>query len=95
MTRRVSLDEVTPHRLGQAPQRDGLGESEPAPRQEGRILVRRALPPPDVDEHLRHLGVPGEVVEEARSVGVMERGFPGPHRVQQVTPRSPVRFVEQ
>jgi hypothetical protein len=38
--------------------------------------------------------MPGEVVEDARSVDVVERGFPGPHGVQQVTPRSPVRFVE-
>ena len=37
----------------------------------------------------------GEVVEEARSVGMVERGLPGPHGVQQVAPRSPVRFVEQ
>ncbi len=46
-------------------------------------------------EHARHLGVSGEVVEEARSVGVVERGLPGPHGVQRVAPRSPVRFVEQ
>jgi hypothetical protein len=46
-------------------------------------------------EHARHLGVSGEVVPEARSVGVVERGLPGPHGVQQVAPRSPVRFVEQ
>src|SRR3989442_1249250 len=29
------------------------GESETTARQEGRILVCRALPPPDVDEHLQ------------------------------------------
>jgi len=46
-------------------------------------------------EHGRHLRVSGEVVKEARSVGVVERGLPGPHGVQQVAPRSPVRFVEQ
>jgi hypothetical protein len=49
----VRLDDVMPHRLFNAPQRDGLGESETAARQEGRILVRRALPPPDVDEHFQ------------------------------------------
>src|SRR5713101_843782 len=42
-----------PHRLFKAPQRDGLGESETAARQEGRILGRRALPPPDGYEHLQ------------------------------------------
>ena len=36
----------------------------------------------------------GEVVEDRRSVDVAERGFPGPHAVQQVAPRPPVRFVE-
>lgn len=58
-----------PHRLFKAPQRDGLGESETAARQEDRILVRRALPPPDVDEQLqvsvknreRLVGIRGEV----------------------------------
>jgi len=29
------------------------------------------------------------------SVGMVERGLSGPDRVQQVTPRSPVRFDEQ
>jgi hypothetical protein len=42
----LRLDEVIPHRLWKAPQRDGLGESETAARQEGRILVRRALTAP-------------------------------------------------
>jgi len=38
--------------------------------------------------------MPGKVVEDPRSVDVVECGFPGPHGVQQVAPRSPVRFVE-
>ena len=46
-------------------------------------------------EHGRHLRVSGEVVKEARAVGVVECCLPGPHGVQQVAPRSPVRFVEQ
>ena len=46
-------------------------------------------------EQGRHLGVSGEVVEDARAVDVVERGLPGAHGVQQVAPRSPVRFVEQ
>jgi hypothetical protein len=46
---RLRLDEVMPHRLFKAPQRDGLGESETAARQEGRILVRRVLLPPNVE----------------------------------------------
>ena len=43
----------------------------------------------------RRLGVSGEVVVEADPVGVVERGLPGPGGVQQVAPRSPVRFVQQ
>src|SRR6266478_8435879 len=65
----LRLDELMPHRLFKPPQRDRLGEPETAARKDGRILVRRALPSPDVDEHLqvrvknreRLAGILGEV----------------------------------
>jgi len=38
-----------PHRRFNAPQRDGLGESETAARQQRRILVRRDIPLHDED----------------------------------------------
>jgi hypothetical protein len=40
------------HRFFARPQRDGLGESEAAARQEGRIFFSRALPTADVNEYL-------------------------------------------
>ena len=53
-----------------------------------------------VAEHARiedgpYLSMIREVFEETRSVGVVERSLSGPRRVQQVAPRSPVRFAEQ
>jgi hypothetical protein len=48
----LRLDELMPHRLWRGPQSDRLGESQTAARQERRVLVRRALAPSDVDEHL-------------------------------------------
>ena len=63
-----------------------LGESETAARQEGRILVRRALPSPDVDEHLqvgeksreRLAGIVGDVSlheEETGTSAIARRQF--------------------
>ena len=49
----LRLDEVMPHRLLSAPQRNGSGESETAARQQGGIFVGRALPPANVDEYLK------------------------------------------
>jgi hypothetical protein len=53
-----------------------------------------------VAEHARIEGGPDvrmtrEVFEETRSVGVVERGLSGAHRVQHVAPWSPVRFGER
>ena len=42
-----------------------------------------------------HFRVSGEIVEEAHAVDVVERGLAGTDSVEQMTPRSPVRFVEQ
>jgi hypothetical protein len=49
----LRLDEVVPHRLLSAPQRDGSRESETAAHQQGGVFFRRSLPPANIDEYLQ------------------------------------------
>jgi hypothetical protein len=79
-----SLDEVMPHRLWSAPQRDGSGEPEIAARQQGGIFVCRVLPPANVDEYLQvRLLRPSRLLSAAR--GLLQRcscwKLPRPERV--------------